>query len=78
MAGSKKTSAVVSHISEGGSSQGSEMEASETTTLLGNPETQPAEDQRSDSDESTPRWDGFDDFEGLPWWRKPSVRSNSM
>ncbi|PFH61558.1 hypothetical protein XA68_16981 [Ophiocordyceps unilateralis] len=39
------------------------VETTVTTRLLG------AGDETSDSG----RWTGFDDFEGLPWWRKPSV-----
>jgi hypothetical protein len=40
-------------------------DAAETTALLdGGP---PDGQVRKDS------WVGFEDFEGLPWWRKPSV-----
>ncbi|KAF4587441.1 Major facilitator superfamily domain, general substrate transporter [Ophiocordyceps camponoti-floridani] len=28
---------------------------------------------RADSESDSGRWTGVDDFEGLPWWRKPSV-----
>ncbi|RCI09724.1 hypothetical protein L249_4118 [Ophiocordyceps polyrhachis-furcata BCC 54312] len=38
--------------------------ATDTTRLLGTTVA---------PDDDTGRWTGFDDFEGLPWWRKPSV-----
>ncbi|RDA90452.1 hypothetical protein CP533_3942 [Ophiocordyceps camponoti-saundersi (nom. inval.)] len=40
------------------------IDATDTTRLLGTSVAR---------DDDTGRWAGFDDFEGLPWWRKPSV-----
>ena len=49
----------------------SDTEFNEASSLLG-------ADTRSDYDEASraPRkgsWNGFEDFEGLPWWKMPSV-----
>ncbi|KAK4454321.1 MFS general substrate transporter [Podospora aff. communis PSN243] len=41
----------------------SEPEATETTTLLSAEGAAPRKDS----------WVGFEDFEGLPWWKRPSV-----
>lgn len=51
-----------------------DRDAEETTALL-----QPRDDETGSSgggDDLT--WDGYKDFEGLPWWRRPSVRPCSM
>lgn len=47
-------------------------DATETTRLLGANDRNSHEEPARDASQS--RWDGCDDFEGLPWWRKPSVR----
>jgi hypothetical protein len=44
-----------------------ESEATETTTLLGGEDENGGAAPRKDS------WVGFEDFEGLPWWKRPSV-----
>jgi hypothetical protein len=44
-----------------------ETEVSETTTLLGASGDDGGSAPRKDS------WVGFEDFEGLPWWKTPSV-----
>ena len=31
-------------------------------------------EDRPDETRRTPKWDGEGDFEGRPWWNKPSVR----
>lgn len=43
----------------------------EATRLL--PTSSEARDADSETSSTTPAWDSFKDFEGLPWWRQPSV-----
>ncbi|KAF7545121.1 hypothetical protein G7Z17_g9421 [Cylindrodendrum hubeiense] len=43
----------------------------ETTRLLGNGDTSAQAEDGADAPEGG--WDGYKDFEGLPWWRRPSV-----
>lgn len=44
-----------------------DIEATESTRLL----RQIAANDTADSKQD--EWDGYKDFEGLPWWRRPSV-----
>ncbi|KAG9258956.1 major facilitator superfamily domain-containing protein [Emericellopsis atlantica] len=57
--------------SEGGTSplirEVPDYESTETSQLLG------AGHQRRESEEAEVVWDGDKDYEGLPWWRRPSV-----
>lgn len=46
---------------------GDDVEASESTRLLRENQGDAATDSKQDE------WDGYKDFEGLPWWRRPSV-----
>lgn len=39
--------------------------------VTGNPDHEPP----GDDEREAPEWSGARDFEGKPWWRKPSVRS---
>lgn len=51
-------------------------DATETTGLLG-AGAEEVEEAPEDGSDSLPRkdsWVGAEDFEGLPWWRRPSVR----
>jgi MFS family permease len=43
----------------------------EATHLL--PSSSASQDGISETSSTTPAWDGLKDFEGLPWWRQPSV-----
>lgn len=43
----------------------------EATHLL--PTSSESHDADSETSSTTPAWDAFKDFEGLPWWRQPSV-----
>ncbi|CAG7565084.1 unnamed protein product [Fusarium equiseti] len=45
--------------------------ANEATHLL--PSSSESQDGLSETSSNTPAWDGLKDFEGLPWWRQPSV-----
>ncbi|KAH7221856.1 major facilitator superfamily domain-containing protein [Fusarium oxysporum] len=43
----------------------------EATHLL--PTSSESRDAGSETSSTTPAWDAFKDFKGLPWWRQPSV-----
>ncbi|KAH7145771.1 major facilitator superfamily domain-containing protein [Dactylonectria estremocensis] len=47
------------------------MGDTETTRLLGNGAQDGLEGDRTDASDGG--WDGYNDFEGMPWWRRPSV-----
>lgn len=47
--------------------------ADERTALLGNPDT--PDELLGDT---TSSWDGDEDFQGLPWWKRPSVCHNGL
>lgn len=47
--------------------------SSENSPLLGF-EAPDIEDENG-INETQSRWEGYKDFEGLPWWRRPSVSS---
>lgn len=47
-------------------------DATETSRLLSFSDLDGQGETARDASQS--RWDGYDDFEGFPWWRKPSVR----
>ncbi|KJZ79761.1 hypothetical protein HIM_00475 [Hirsutella minnesotensis 3608] len=49
-----------------------DLEVTETTRLLDANDEQQSEATASSSGRG-PRWSNSDDFEGLPWWRKPSA-----
>ena len=56
-----------------GHGRDSEIEANETTRLLqGRDEGDGAGADAGGAGEADV-WDGYKDFEGLPWWRRPSV-----
>lgn len=57
---------------DGGRRGDARGDVSETSALLG-PDALPANGLGHDSDPRKDSWVGFDDFEGLPWWEKPSV-----
>lgn len=44
--------------------------STESTGLLG----AGTRSRDGDHDGREERWEGFEDFEGLPWWKRPSVR----
>lgn len=56
-----------------------EVEADETTQLLGSSSSSQTRDEGDDAGagvggaEETDGWDGYKDFKGLPWWHRPSV-----
>lgn len=45
--------------------------AAETTRLLDNDGPEAADG--GDTGSNASGWDGYKDFEGLPWWQRPSV-----
>jgi hypothetical protein len=49
-------------------------DATETTHLLATSSIE-SRDGESVVSSSGSGWDGYKDFEGLPWWRRPSVLS---
>lgn len=69
MAGLKTTEGVYREVE-------TEPEAAETTRLLGagtSGNREQVDGAESQTNEDSNIWDGHKDFEGLPWWRKPSV-----
>lgn len=54
----------------------SDAGVTETTHLLGAGAGETA-DRTVENDQSR-AWDGLSDFEGLPWWRTPSVSDVTM
>ena len=49
-------------------------DVSETTRLLGTDALNTHDSSSKATNDG--RWEGYDDFEGLPWWQRPSVCSN--
>ncbi len=50
----------------------------QTALLLGHPEESSDAIPDNDGDNNVPEWSGARDFEGMPWWRTPSVRTTSQ
>lgn len=56
----------------------SQSESTEVTSLLSAGAEQQADGSENSNDGTINRgWEGFADFEGMPWWKTPTVRLRS-
>ena len=51
--------------------------SSEDSPLLPNRDNEEESEHSAGETSQPPKWDGEADFEGRPWWNKPSVRISS-